>query len=99
MIPSTQHLHQCRHELHDHISPGAVVLLLCIAGIALFSLTSGHEEPYNLVEETPELEELQRAYDLPMKELWERLLPNLDQLDFVMEIVYNFHTDRARAVE
>ena len=90
------HLHHCRYEIYDHLSLGAGTLLLCVAGIALFSLTSSLVEPCG-IKETPGLEVLHRAYDLPMDELRERLVPNLNQLDFITETVYNVLTDPARA--
>ena len=66
--------HQCRFELLDYISPGAVELLFRIADIAFFSLAFGLEEPYCKVEASAELDELQHALGLSMKFLWERLL-------------------------
>ena len=43
-----------------------------------------------MVETTAELEELQRAYNFLKVDLWERLVPCLEQLDMMVQITDNF---------
>ena len=66
--------------------------ILSILLSLLSLLVSGLEEPYRLVEKALELDELQRAYDLPIEELWQRLVQNPNQLEFIMDILMDLTT-------
>ena len=48
--------HACRFEIFDHISPAVVALVFHIADIAYFSLAFGIDEPYSMIQPTPELD-------------------------------------------
>ena len=82
--------HACRFKIFNHISPAAVALVFRIADIAYYSLGFGLDEPYCMVQPTPELEELQYAFRLSLEFLWERLVPCSEQLNLMVQIIDNY---------
>ena len=88
-VPATPDVHVCTYELLDRLSLPAIKLLAEISALANFILASGLEDP-PLINETPELDELQRVCSFETEELWDRLIPDLELQSMILQIIDNF---------
>ena len=66
----------------------AIGLLIEIADLASFLISWGIEDP-PLLNETPELEELQSAGSLETEHLWDRSIPNQPLQSMMLQIIDN----------